>query len=380
LADRTAGSVTIQGVRPSPFACVQALATAVVLARLARGRSRREPLRAGGSPPGATISVVVPARDEASRLAPCLRGLLADPDIGELFVVDDCSTDATAEVARAGGARVIVGAPLPAGWCGKPWALQQGLEACSGDVVVFLDADARPEPGLVRELAALLDEVDLVTAGPRFHCASFGERLLHPSMAVTIPYRTGPGDALGWQPAPSRAIANGQCFALRRETLLQAGGWARAQAHMTEDVALARALRRDGLTMAFVDACDLLEVKMYESASETWHGWSRSLMAPDATTPLRQLEDVALLWLTIALPLPRLVARRGTPLDVLLVALRLAMQGALARTYRPRGIPFWIGPLADVAVIARLTWSAIRPTRSWRGRTYRRGSERRSGT
>ncbi len=369
-------------MRPSPFALAQGAATAVVLARLARGRSRREPLQAGTSPPPTrTISVVVPARDEAERIGPCLAGLREDPDVGELLVVDDCSSDATADVAREGGARVLDGAPLPDGWCGKPWALEQGLHATSGDIVVFLDADARPRPGLVRELAALLDEVDFVTAGPRFHCAGYGERLLHPQMAVTIPYRTGPGDAVGWQPAAGRAIANGQCIAMRRDTLLAAGGWARVSANMTEDVALARALRGDGLTMAFVDACDLLEVRMYESARETWHGWSRSLMAPDATSPRIQAESLAILWLTMALPLPRLLARRGTKLDVLLLAVRLAMQGALARTYRPRGVPFWIGPLADTAVMSRLTWSAIRPERSWRGRTYARArTAPRSGT
>jgi dolichol-phosphate mannosyltransferase len=128
--------------------------------------------------------------------------------------------------------------------------------------------------------------------------------------------------------------------------------------------------------MAFVDACDLLEVRMYESARETWSGWARSLMAPDATTTIRQAEDLAVLWLALALPLPRLIARRGTPLDALLVALRLAMQGALARTYRPLGAPFWLAPLADVPVMLRLTWSTIRPTRSWRGRTYERPRSR----
>ncbi|MGI8730482.1 MAG: glycosyltransferase [Solirubrobacteraceae bacterium] len=360
-------------MRPSPFILAQGIATAALLARLARGRNRREPLRAGASPASqGSITVVIPARDEAQRLAPCLAGLREDPDVGELFVVDDCSSDATADVARAGGARVIAGAPLPAGWAGKAWALQQGLDAASGEIVVFLDADARPRPGLVRELAALLEQVDLVTVGPRFRCDGAGERLLHPSMAVTIPYRSGPGDALGWQPAPSRAIANGQCVAMRRDTLARAGGWGRVRGHMTEDVALARALRSDGLTMAFVDGCDLLEVKMYESARETWIGWGRSLMAPDVATPQRQAEELAVLWLTLALPLPRLLARRGTPLDALLLAVRLAMHAALARSYRPRGAAFWLAPLADVLVMARLSWSVLRPTRSWRGRTYPR--------
>lgn len=368
-------------MRPTPFTLIQGAATAAVLARLSRGRTRRDPLKAGGSPaPKHTISVVVPARDEELRLAPCLAGLAGDPDIGDVLVVDDCSSDATAEVARTGGARVVAGEPLPDGWCGKSWALQQGLDQATGDVVVFIDADARPQPGLARELAALLNEVDLVTAGPRFDCETTGERLLHPSMAATIPYRTGPGDALGWQPKPGRAIANGQCLAIRRDTLIRAGGWARVKSNITEDVALARALRRDGLTMAFVDACDLLEVKMYESARETWNGWGRSLMAPDSSTSLHQAEDLAVLWLTLALPLPRLLARRGTPLDALLVAIRLAVHAALARSYRPHGAPFWLAPLADVPVMVRLTWSVLRPSRSWRGRTYSRENAHRSGT
>jgi dolichol-phosphate mannosyltransferase len=358
-------------MRPSPLVLAQAAATATLLARLARGRRRRTPLRANASPPPAgTISVVIPARDEARRIGPCLDGLRDDPDVGEILVVDDRSLDATADVARAGGATVIAGAPLPAGRKGKAHALQQGLERSTGDVVVFLDADTRPRPGLVRELTKLLDEVDVVTAAPRFHCAGYGERLLHPAMGATIPYRLGPGDALGWQPSPGRAFANGQCIAIRRETLLAAGGWDRVKDNMTEDVALARALRSDGLTLTFVDARDLLEVKMYDSAIETWGGWSRSLMAPDATTPVRQVADIALLWLTLALPLPRLLTGKGTALDGLLVAIRVAIHGALARGYRPRGAPFWLSPLADVPVMARLTWSAIRPQRSWRGRTY----------
>jgi dolichol-phosphate mannosyltransferase len=373
LADWPVGIEDDTGVRPSPFVFAQGAATAVVLARLARGRSRSAPLRAGASPsPRATISVVIPARDEALRLGPCLDGLRGDPDVGEVLVVDDRSTDATAAVARAGGARVIAGEALPAGWTGKVWALEQGLRAATGDVVVFLDADTRPGPGLVREIVARLADVDFVTAAPRFHCASAGERMLHPSMAATIPYRTGPGDALGWQPKPGRAMANGQCMAIRRDALLAAGGWARVREHMTEDVAIARALRGDGLTIAFYDACDLLEVRMYESARETWVGWSRSLMAPDVNSRSRRAEDLAVLWLTMALPLPRLLTRRGSKLDGLLLAVRLAMHGALARTYRPRGVAFWLAPLADVPVLARLTWSAIRPDRSWRGRTYPR--------
>ena len=358
----------------------QATAAVVVAARFARGRRRRPALAAGAARPAGTVSVVVPARNEQERLAPCLEGLRHVD--AELLVVDDCSTDDTAQLARSLGARVLDGAPLPSGWTGKAWALQQGVEAAGGDWVVFLDADTRPKPGLIDALIEAAQPFDLVTATPRFVCRGAAERLLHPAMAATIPYRVGPLDVEDWQPRPHRAIANGQCVVVRREPFCAAGGWGRVRNHLTsEDVALARSLRGAGWQLGFVDAADLLDVRMYESARETWTGWGRSLMWPDANTTLQQAGDVALLWLTMALPLPRLLLRRATALDVALLAVRLGIHAALARGYaRPRGVPYALAPLTDAPVVAWLTWCALRPSRTWRGRTYAAtsGSEVRS--
>ena len=175
----------------------------------------------------------------------------------------------------------------------------------------------------------------------------------------------------GWQPPARRAIVNGQCLAVRRATLLAAGGWGRVRGHLTEDVALARAVRGDGRTVAFVDAADLLEVRMYESARETWTGWGRSLMGADVNSPGRLAEDLATLWLTMALPLPRLLARRGTPLDAVLLAVAprrcwLRWPVPTARAAPPSGSRRW--PTSRRCV--RLTLSVLRPTREWRGRTY----------
>ncbi|HEV2776417.1 MAG TPA: glycosyltransferase, partial [Solirubrobacteraceae bacterium] len=265
----------------------------------------------------------------------------------------------------------IDGAELPAGWVGKPWALQQGLEAASGDWVVFLDADTRPKAGLIGALIAAAEPFDLLSAAPRFVCRTAAERLLHPAMAATLPYRFGPTDVEDWQPSPRRALANGQCVVVRRAAFLAAGGWGRVRGNLSEDIALARSLRAEGARIGFADAADLLEVRMYASAHETWTGWGRSLMGSGATGPLQQSGDVALLWLTFALPLPRVVSRHGTPLDVVLLAVRLAIHLALARAYTtPRGLPYALAPLTDLPVTAWLTWSAIRPSRTWRGRTY----------
>jgi len=346
-----------------------ALATATIVGRLARGRRRRPPLRPGAPQPDVTVSVVVPARDEEARLPACLEALAVETDAHEVVVVDDESTDATAAIAGAAGVRLVRGPPLPDGWAGKAWALQQGLEAARGDIVVFLDADARVRPGLLGAVAArLAQDADLLSVGPRFTCPGGLERALHASMLATLVLRFGPMDVEGWQPSPPRAVANGQCVACRADALRTAGGWARVRRSLVEDVALARALRADGWRVAFADASDLLDVRMYESARETWTGWGRSLMGVGVTTPAWLAADLALLWVAAgALPRAVLLRRRSA---IPLAAIRLALLGALRRTYQPRGVAFWLSPLLDVPVMARLTWSVVRPGRTWRGRTY----------
>ena len=360
-----------RGRKPSLVTLTQAVAAAVVLARLARGRTQRPPLTADcvPAPPG-PVSVVIPARDEAARIGPCLAGLADDPDVHEVIVVDDRSADATAAVAAAGGARVLTGAELPRGWVGKPWALQQGLEAAGGEYVVTLDADTRPRPGLIRALIAELDSgADIVTGGVRFVCDTPGERWLHPSLLVTLVYRFGP---IGVQvPArPQRVLMNGQCVAVRREPLLAAGGFRAAAAYMTDDVALGRALVSSGWRLSFVDAGDLISTRMHASTRELWREWGRSIAMTDVTTPAWQAADLAVVWLTLGLPPVRLALRRSTRLDKLLIAVRWAMVAPLGRAYTRRDVPFWLSPLADPLAALRLTWSALHPSRTWRGRTY----------
>jgi dolichol-phosphate mannosyltransferase len=188
-------------------------------------------------------------------------------------------------------------------------------------------------------------------------------------MLATLVYRFGPTDVDGWQPRPARAVMNGQCVAVRAAALRRAGGWARVRGSLVEDVALARALRADGWRLRFVDAAALLDVRMYESAGETWRGWGRSLMAAEESGAGWLAADLAIIWLAMALPLPLLVLRRR-PADAALVAVRLALLAGLARSYAPRGAAFWLSPVADVPVAARLTASVLRPERTWRGRTY----------
>ena len=319
--------------------------------------------------------MIVPARDEAERIGPCLAGLASDPDVTEtIVVVDPDDRSPTAAVAAAAGARVVVTPPLPTGWVGKPWALQHGLEAASGAVLATLDADTRPLPGLLAALARELDDgADLVTAGTRFECETAGERFLHPAMLATLVYRFGPAGAEDLGPERAhRAMANGQCQAFRREQLVAAGGFTRAPDRMTDDIALARSLAADGWRIRFLDGGDLISVRMHTSMREVWREWGRSLSMQDVTSRRWQVLDLLVLWLAMALPLLRLLARRAGPLDFALVTVRFALLLALRRVYERRGLAFWLSPFADVLAAVRLTLSTVRPIRTWRGRTYPR--------
>ena len=347
---------------PRALDAAQAVAAAAVLARLARGRRRVAPLEP--RPTTRTVSVVIPARDEADRIGPCLDGLT---DVDEVIVVDDQSSDGTADMARAHGGRVIAGAPLPDGWFGKPWAMQQGVEAATGEVVVCLDADTRPRPGLAGALDAALRDADLVTAGARFTCDTAGERFLHPSFLASVVYRFGPLDVDGPAPPPDRVVSNGQCTAVLREKLLAAGGYRDRSSSMADDFALARSLAHQGWRVAFRDAANLLDVDMHASGREVWEQWGRSIAAADVTPRGWQVADALTIWLTMALPVLRLGHR---PLDRLLLAVRFALLAGLKRTYATRGAPFWLSPLADPLTAVRITLSTIRPPTRWRDRDY----------
>ncbi|GAB3148943.1 glycosyltransferase family 2 protein [Microbispora hainanensis] len=407
------------GAAARVLAAAQAVAAVVVLARLARGRRRLPPLTApvpgkslgdapadgiagrsggagdpaargvaagkdgpgawigrggpsGGGNPG--ISVVIPARDEERRLGPCLRAVLADPAVTEVIVVDDESSDGTARLAAAYRATVVRGRPLPEGWVGKQWALHQGLEEARGEIVITLDADTRPRPGLFGALAAALGDHDLVSAGPRFVCDGLAEQALHASFLATLVYRFGPiGPPV--PPPPHRVVANGQCLAFRREPMRRADGFARVRGHMTDDVALARALAADGWRVGFLDAGGLLEVDMHESAAEVWREWGRSLPLRDVTRPVWQAADLAVVWLAAALPALRLAAGRPTRLDLALLAVRVLLTAALRRSYARPGAGVLLSFLLDPATAVRLTQATLRPVRTWRSRAYGLGRQ-----
>ncbi len=120
-----------------------------LMRRLGRGRRPGPPLTSPSPNAERSISAFRPARDKEGRLAGC-PPLTGDPDLAEIIVVDDESYDRTAVVGEEHGAAVLAGRALPPGSAVKWWALDQGLRAARGDLVLYRDAHTLPRPAVTR--------------------------------------------------------------------------------------------------------------------------------------------------------------------------------------------------------------------------------------
>jgi chlorobactene glucosyltransferase len=259
---------------------------------------------AAGSAPLPSVSVVVPARNEAHNIRACIESLAASRYLDfEIIVVDDRSDDGTAAVARAvpaGNARrirVIAGEPLPAGWFGKPWACRQGADVAGGEVLLFTDADTRHHPELLaRAVAGLLEDgVEALSLLGRQLMETFWEHAVQPQIFFLIGMRF---PALERPFTPERwrdAIANGQFILIHREPYEAIGGHAAVRKEVVEDLRLAQEVCRAGGRVAIREAEEIFATRMYRSLGELVAGWSKNV-AWGARQTLRQP------WAALALP------------------------------------------------------------------------------
>jgi cellulose synthase/poly-beta-1,6-N-acetylglucosamine synthase-like glycosyltransferase len=139
-----------------------------------------------------SVSILIPARDEAANIAPCVEAALAQGrSIREVLVYDDRSGDGTAAIVNRLAAsdprvRVIEGFELPDGWCGKNHACARLAKAAQGEWLLFLDADARLTPGALPRLLAEAHtrQVTLMSPWPALIAGTFWERVLMPMLEV----------------------------------------------------------------------------------------------------------------------------------------------------------------------------------------------------
>jgi cellulose synthase/poly-beta-1,6-N-acetylglucosamine synthase-like glycosyltransferase len=318
----------------------------------------------------ARVSVLLPVRDEAPRVAACVRSLLGQTGVDlEVVVLDDGSTDGTADVVRevAQGdprLRVLTGRPLRRGWLGKPHACAQLAEAAArtSDVLVFVDADVVLAPHAVAATVALLEDtrLDLLSPYPR-QSAPGATRLVQPllqwSWLTFLPLRLAERS-----PRPSLSAANGQLLAVRRAAYDRVGGHAAVAQDVVEDVALLRALKRSGGTGGVCDGTALATTRMYASWGELVDGYTKSLW----TLPLPTVGLLVALYVV-----PPLAALRGSRAGALGYVAGVAGRVVAARRTGGSAVDSLVHPVsmalfAGLAVRSRV--ARRRGTLTWKGR------------
>ena len=229
-------------------------------------------------------SVLIPARDEESNIEAAVRSVLASEGIHlEVVVLDDNSTDRTAEIVRRlaeedARVRLETAGSLPPGWCGKPFACQRLSALARYPLLVFIDADVRVlRTDALARLAQFLEvgPASLASGVPYEETGTFLEKLVVPLIHFVL---------LGFLPLrrmrastdPKFAAACGQIIAVRRDDYVLVGGHATIPDRLHDGVALARRFREEGFATDLFDATDTFGCRMYHSASDVWNGFAKN--------------------------------------------------------------------------------------------------------
>jgi hopene-associated glycosyltransferase HpnB len=319
-----------------------------------------------------SVAVLVPARNEAAVLPQTLPALLAQdyPGAWHLVLVDDRSTDGTAAVARAFGARHVPGTELPDGWVGKVWALEQArCEAGEADYYLLTDADIRHSPSSLRRLVAESEAGGLALDSrmARLRCATWPERLLIPPFLLFFellyPMRRVN------DPRSRVAAAAGGCVLLRRDALERIGGFAAIRDRVIDDVGLARAVKRLGAPIRLsISRTDVASLRAHAFAG-VWRMVRRTAFTQLRHSWLLLGLTVAVIVLLFAVPPIGVVLGALWASPVALVASAVAwgaMTAVYFRTVRYFGLPATLAltlPLAGCLYGAMTLDSAARQQR-----------------
>jgi glycosyltransferase involved in cell wall biosynthesis len=231
------------------------------------------------------LTVIVPARDEEECLAACLQSLVAQSEevfeLGkdwELIVVDDHSTDRTAEIARSFPGVTLLQAPkLEKGWTGKANAVFAAARRARGRWLLFTDADTLHEPGNLHRAMheAVRHQAGVLSYSPRQIVTGLVQRSLMPLVFCELALSYPPAKVS--DPKERIAAANGQFLMIEREAYRKMGGHASVAREVLEDVELAYLAKKRRIGLRFRYAEDAVATRMYRSTGAMIEGWTKNL-------------------------------------------------------------------------------------------------------
>lgn len=250
-----------------------------------------------GQPPPA-ISVIIPARNEESNLRPLLESLQRQttPAV-EVIVVDDQSTDRTADLARELDAAVVASEDLPDGWRGKTWACQQGARAAQGDLFLFIDADTRLEADALERLGAAFSQHGraAVSLGPYHDVVRPYEQFSAIFNLLTF-MGMGSFSAYGSPDAPDGLF--GPCLLIDRVAYERIGGHESVKGEILEHMSMCQLLRVKDVPMLCLGGREVIHTRMYPHGfASLIEGWTKAFAAgASKTNPLTLILTIA--WMT----------------------------------------------------------------------------------
>jgi hopene-associated glycosyltransferase HpnB len=320
------------------------------------------PATPADSPP---VTILVPARDEAPTIARALTSLLAQTYAGELRVIliDDQSRDGTADAASLIAdprLTILRGTERPPGWSGKLWALNQGIEAATTDLLLLTDADIEHAPAHLATLVAKLtaEHLDLVSEMVALNCASPAERALVPAFvyffALLYPF-----DQVN-DPGARTAAAAGGTMLIRAETLRRIGGLAAMRGALIDDVTLATRIKATGRIWLGHSAL-AASIRPYPHPGDIWRMIARTAYTQLKFSPLLLAGTVLGLALVFLIPPLATLFGHGAAWFVGLLAW-VAMAASYVPTLRRFGqSPLWSAalPLTAAFYTAATVGSAL---------------------
>ncbi len=243
------------------------------------------------------LSAIIPARNEQVVIAACIASLAQQPEIAEIIVVNDQSTDATGPIVQELmkiylQLRLIETTQLPSGWVGKNHAVYQGAREAKGDWLLFTDADVIHGPHSVHKALQIAgtQNAALISFSPEQLTESWHEKSLIPVIYSRLASKFS-FDKIN-DPNNPAAAANGQFLLISREAYNAIGCHAAIAGEVLEDVMLAKKVKQAGYRIWFGSGKGIVRVRMYRSFSAMWEGWTKNLYRLMGSHPAAMLSEI----------------------------------------------------------------------------------------
>ena len=325
------------------------------------------------------ITVLIPARNEAEVLAKTLEGLASQDESLAIILVDDQSTDATGEIAAGSNLenlKIVHGSPVPEGWTGKLWALEQGKELVNTDLVLLLDADILLQPGILATLVKKIDDEDLsmVSLMAHLRMQNAWEKILMPAFIfffkLLYPFQiSNSGSRIV-------AAAAGGCILIRKGMLDSVGAFESLRVSLIDDCTLARRVKEQGGRTWVGLTHSVSSLRRYENLSMIWDMVARTAFTQLHHSFLLLLVCTVLMAIAFIFPFSGFLAGTGTAelFAVLSLVIMMACYLPVVSYYAIH--PVWALTLPFSGILFLLmTWTSafrhlVRIGAHWKGRYY----------